>query len=316
MQFWPRKKAKRSYARVRSWINPQKKGMVGFCGYKVGMAHIIATDDIPNSLTQKQTVSIPVTIIECPPIKIASVVFYKKSLDGDRIISEVFAEKFDKELGKKINVPKKPGKKLEEITGFDDIKVKIYTQPKLTGIGAKKPQIFEIALGGTKEDKLTFAKEHLGKEVKIQEVFSPGEQIDIHSVTKGKGNQGPMKRFGISLRNHKSEKSIRNPGSLGGWKSQGKVMFRVSHAGQTGYHLRTEYNKWVLKIGEDGKEVNPKGGFQNYGLVKGSYMILKGSIGGSRKRLITFAKAMRPNSKVPNKPLEITKVSTTENSNP
>ena len=48
MQFWPRKRARRSYARVKAWANSDKPKLLGFAGYKVGMTHIIATDSLDN----------------------------------------------------------------------------------------------------------------------------------------------------------------------------------------------------------------------------------------------------------------------------
>src|SRR3989344_954150 len=98
--------------------------------------------------------------------------------------------------------------------------VVVYTQPKLTGIGKKRPEIFEIALGGSIKDKFEYAKQNIGKEIKITDIFKEGELVDIHGVSKGKGTQGPVKRFGISIRSHKAEKTKRGPGSLGGWRGQ------------------------------------------------------------------------------------------------
>ena len=140
---------------------------------------------------------------------------------------------------------------------------------------------------------MAFAKEKLGKEITVSDVFKEGQQVDIHAITTGKGTQGPMRRFGIALRHHKSEKSRRNPGSLGAWRGQGHIMWRVAHAGKMGYHLRTEYNKQVLKIGSKPEEINVKGGFIQYGNVKNTYVLLKGSVGGTQKRLIRFNEAMR-----------------------
>lgn len=309
MQFWPRKRARRIYPRVRSWIQLDKAQILGFAGYKVGMAHVKATDNRPNSMTKKQVVSIPVTVIECPPVKIVSAVFYQHFSTGSRMVSEIFADKFDKELSRSLPV-KKPKHNLGSLPAFDDITLKVYTQPRLTGIGQKKPAVFEIALGGKKEEKLAFVKEHLGKEVKIQDVFASGEQVDIHSVTKGKGYQGPVKRFGVNIRQHKAEKTKRGPGSLGGWRAQGKVMYRVAHAGQMGYHTRTEFNKQVLKIADDAAKVNPDGGFQSYGVVKNTYILIKGSVGGARKRLIRLTKATRPNKKYIKDSYQVTGIST------
>jgi len=51
MQFWPRVKAKRAYARIRRW-NDSTKGVLGFAGYKVGMTHLMITDNKATSKTK------------------------------------------------------------------------------------------------------------------------------------------------------------------------------------------------------------------------------------------------------------------------
>jgi large subunit ribosomal protein L3 len=298
LQFWPRKRSKKQYANVKTWATSAEAIPLGFAGYKVGMAHIIFNDTRKTALTKGMEVSLPTTIIECPPLKTASIRFYKKTNSGSKIISEVFADKLDKELARKISIPKNVKKKIEDIKDFDDIVLLVYTQPKLTSIGKKKPELFEIALGGKKEDKLKYAKENLGKEISVNDVLKQGQQIDIHAVTKGKGFQGPVKRFGMGLKSHKSEKSRRQPGSLGGWTSQGHVMWRIPHAGQMGYHKRTEYNKLLIQIGNKPDEINPKGGFTSYGLIKNDYILVKGSIIGPKKRIIRLNHALRPNKKL------------------
>ena len=298
MQFWPRKRAKRHYARVRAWANVKETKPLGFAGYKVGMTHIFYTDNTPNSMTKGEDIPCPVTVIECPALKVASIVFYKQDTFGLSAVSQILADKIDKELGRKLSLPKKPGKKIEDIKDFDDVRLLVYTQPKLTNTGRKKPEIFEIALGGKKDEKLAYAKEKLGKEISISDVFKEGEQIDVHGITKGKGFQGPVKRFGVKIRSHKAEKTKRGPGSLGGWKGQGGIMYRVAHAGTMGYHTRTDYNKWLLKISNKADGINPKGGFKRYGVVKSDYALIKGSIFGPPHRIVRLNLATRPNKKI------------------
>lgn len=296
LQFWPRKRAKGTSARVRSWIDSKDAKLLGFAGYKVGMTHLIITDNRKTSTTKDMEVVCPATIIECPPLKIASIRFYKKNFTGLSVVSEKLADNLDKELSRKISLPKKKSEKKD--VDFNFIRLLVYTQPKLTGIGKKKPEIFEMGIGGNKEDQLKYAEEKLGKEITINEVFKEGQQLDIHAITKAKGVQGPVKRFGVRIRNHKSEKSIRNPGSLGGWIQQGHTMWRQAKAGKMGYHTRTEYNKWLVSI-KDGKDLNPKSGFHQYGVAKNTCIVVRGSIAGSSKRLIRFNEPTRPSKKIP-----------------
>ncbi len=296
MQFWPRVRAKREYARLRTPTLQKDAKIVTFPGYKVGMTHVSLIDNKKNSPTKGSELSWPVTVIECPPIKVMGIRFYKIAYEGRQVICDVYADKLDKELTRRTTLQKTHKEMPEE---FDDLKLIVHTYPKETSIGKKSPEIFEITLGGKKEQKLAYAKEHFGKEVKLQDVFKEGIQVDVHGVTKGKGFQGPVKRFGIAIRSHKSEKAIRNPGSLGGWRGQGHVMYRVAHAGKMGYHLRTELNKQIIKISDKTEEINAKGGFKQYGLVNNTYILLKGSVMGPSKRMIIFTESKRPRKNVP-----------------
>ena len=299
MQFWPRVRAMYNYARIRNWPTSKEIKPLGFAGYKVGMTHLLITDNRAHSLTKGTEIFCPITIVECPPLKTISIRFYKNTQNGSKLVSELFADSLDKELERKITSQTKKGK---ESTNFDFVRFLCYTQPKLTGIGKKKPEMFEVAIGGNKEQQLDYAKEKLGKEISVNDVFKEGQQLDAHSLTTGKGFQGPIRRFGVQLRHHKSEKSRRNPGSLGPWKSQGHVMWRTAHAGKMGYHLRTEYNKWLVKIGNKSDEINVKGGFVDYGIVKNTFILVKGSIAGIQKRLIRFTDSIRPKNNIPEAP--------------
>ena len=306
MQFWPRVRSRYIHPRVRNWPKSKESKLLGFAGYKVGMTHMMITDNNPNSLTKGTDIFCPTTVVECPPIKTSSIIFYKNTNDGPKIVSELFADSLDKEMERNITIPKKKGKKPAD---FDFVRLFCYTQPKLTGIGKKKPDTFEISVGGSKEQQLTYAEEKLGKEITVSEVFKEGQLLDAHYITTGKGFQGPVRRFGVSLRHHKSEKSRRNPGSLGAWRAQGHIMWRTAHAGKMGYHLRSEYNKLILKIGNKADEINVKGGFLNYGFVKNTYLLVKGSLGGPQKRLVRFTDPVRQ-KKVMKEVPQITYVST------
>ena len=289
LQFWPRKRAKREIPRIKAWSKLAGTKILGFAGYKVGMAHIIMKDT-STKVTKGMNISAPVTIIECPPLKILSLRFYKNSPYGLKLISELPSKNLNKELARKIKLPKKQSEKKE--SEFDELRLQVYTQPKLTHIGKKKPEIFEIALSGSKEEQLSIAKQFLDKEIKLADVFKEGELVDIHAVTKGKGFQGTTKRFGTRLRQHKSEKVKRGVGSLGPWHS--RSIWAVPHPGKMGYHKRLDYNKLILKIDSNPANINPKQGFHKYGFVKNDYLLLKGSVPGPTKRVIRLAESIRP----------------------
>ncbi len=294
MQFWPRVRAKRQLATVRSWTKTSKDPILGFIGYKAGMTHIMAINTRKTSTSKGEEIAIPVTIIECPPLRIAGVRLYKKKYLNKQPSKDILF-KLDKSLSRTINMPKKVHdmKELEDTQDVIDVKLLVYTQPELAGVSKKRPELMELALNGTVDDKIKYVKENHDKEILINNVFKEGDFFDAHSVTKGKGYQGSIKRFGVALKVHKTEKGVRRVGTLGAWSGQGHTLYRVPHPGQMGYHLRTEYNKQIYKISNKPEEVNPKGAFLKYGNVKSTYILVAGSIAGARKRAIVMAKPMR-----------------------
>ncbi len=300
MQFWPRVRARRSFARVRTWQKAKDAVLLGFAGYKAGMSQAIITDNRPTSLTKGEDIVVPVTIIECPPLRVVGLRCYKKDVYGSRPAAEVWAAKQDKYVSRTITVPKKDtSSTLDSLrpSDFSSVRLVVHTQPSRTGVGKKRPEVFEIGIGGSVEDQLSLAKKRFGAEIMIADVFKEGDFVDTHVITKGKGTQGPVKRFGVAIRQAKSEKTKRGPGSLGGWRAQGHTMYRVAHAGKMGFHQRCEHNTQLLKIDDDTAKVNAKGGFVRYGDVKGTYVLFRGSIGGPKKRLVQFTKPRRPDLK-------------------
>ena len=120
--------------------------------------------------------------------------------------------------------------------------------------------------GGTMDDRMDYAKGILGKDITIADFAKDGAMIDVAAITKGKGFQGATKRWGLKLMSHKNSKHRRMVGNLAP-KRPGYVRTTVPQSGQMGYHQRTEVNKLILKIGENGEEINPKGGFLHYGNI-------------------------------------------------
>jgi len=274
MQFWPRKRTRHTLVRVRFWVPENKTKPLGFIAYKAGMTHVLINDNRPKSLTKNETIAMPVTIIECPPMTVMGAVFYHKDQSGLKKFALVLASQLSKHLAKRIQLPKKAVKTFDQVGEFEELRLLVHSNPEaISTTGVKKPKILEIALGGAKAEKLNFAKSFLGKELKINDVFSAGETVDVKAVTKGKGFQGTVKRFGATIRQHKAEKTKRGIGSLGSWTPK-RVDYRVPQSGKMGYHQRTEFNKQIFRIGNDGKDVCPPGGITKYGFVNNQYIFM------------------------------------------
>jgi len=305
LQFWPRKRARKVLPSVNWKPLEEKKdekeggriGLLGFIGYKVGMLSAIVKDLTPDSMTRNKKIVLPATVIECPAMKVLAIRFYK----DDKVANDILAQGLEKYLQRKVRLPKKEQKvKIEDIANklneYSNIRLIVYTLVKRTGI-KKVPDIIEIGLRGTLQEKFDSAKNLLGKEIKIEDIFAKGQLTDVHGITKGKGIVGPVKRFGISLKQHKTEKGVRRPGSLGPWTPK-KVSFRAPMAGQLGFFTRTTYNNKILEINRiSEKNINPSSGFAHYGTIKTSYAIIKGSVQGARKNPLILTYPLRARKK-------------------
>jgi len=314
MAFWPRVRASRIYPKIRSWPKINEVIPVAFAGYKVGMTHAIIIENRKNSHLYGKEVQIPLTIIEVPPIKVLGLRIYKKTMDGLKTVTEIISKEFDGKVLRKVKTLK-PSKEEnidnEKLEKSSMVKLIVHTQPWLAGIGKKKPEIFEIPVGGSDIIKqYEYAKNLLGKEINIKEVFREGELVDTISITKGKGFQGVIKRFGVKIlpRPYKTDKKARAVQSKGAWGMR-RIFPTTPFPGQMGFHRRTEYNKLIIKISDNPNEINPKSGWVRYGLVRSSWIAIKGSVGGPKKRLIILRKAIRPNPKIPNEPPKVLYIS-------
>ncbi|MFW9818813.1 MAG: 50S ribosomal protein L3 [Candidatus Thorarchaeota archaeon] len=304
LAFLPRKRAVQIKGRVRNWLDSLDEiNFLGFAGFKAGMTHITYIEDQKNSPYYGKELMKPVTIIEVPPLILIGIRVYNADEYGKYIIGELYTTEFNNFLGRKINIPniektEQKDKKKEILKGINEtseIRGIFQTQPYKTSIPRKKPDIIEIKINslGQPKDQFNFVYKNLGKEIKARDVLTEGELVDVIAVTKGKGFQGPVKRFGIKILTRKNNKIKRAVACIGPWHPA-RVLYTVPRAGQLGYHQRTEYHKRIMQIGENEEEINPKGGFIRYGKIRGDYILILGSIPGPKKRLIRIRKTIRP----------------------
>ncbi len=314
LAYLPRHRAKKPVARIRYWpqITSETPRLLGFTGYKAGMTYVFTIEDRKRSPNFGKEVMRAATVIETPPLLICGIRTYAKTPYGLEHLTEAWMKDPPAELERALVLPENfyTEQMLQKITDHLDntaiIRVIAATQPKQASIAKKKPDITEIQIGGaTIPQQLEYAKQLLGKTVTPEEIFKNGQYIDIAAVTTGKGFQGPVKRWGVTKLQHKGRKTKRGIATLGPWNPH-HVMYSVARAGQMGYHQRIEYNKRILKIGKDGKEVTVKGGYTRYGAIKGSYIIIEGSVPGTEKRTIRLRYAARPPKEAPEEPPQIT----------
>jgi len=316
LAYLPRGRASRPFGRVRYWPEVEKGPvMLGFAGYKAGMSYVFLVEDKPGSPNFGKEVAYPVTLIDAPPLYLGALRAYAKDENGLKTLTEAWASPLPKDFERVIGAPEEPKpeeslKKIEEnLDGIVEFRVLTATQPRLAGVPKKKPELMEIKIGGgSTKEQFEYVKGLLGKTVSVEEVFKDGQLVDVISVTKGKGFQGPVKRWGVRILQDKGRKTKRGVATLGPW-GPGRVLYTVPRAGQMGYHQRTEFNKRILKVGQDGNEVTPKGGFLRYGTVRNTYIMLSGSVPGAAKRLVRLRYSARSPKRTRENPPQITYVS-------
>ena len=310
LAYSPRGRAKSMEARIRGWpqINSDEPRLLAHAGYKAGCVQLVSIDDREHTPSHgKQLVTLG-TVIATPPITIVGIRGYSSDPNGRHAEFDSFAKDLPKNVqnilkikteGTSVDEAEKKLKKINEIFAI------VTTTPLDVNLEMKKPYIFEVKVeGGDIPKQFTFTKDLLGKSVKVDEVFESGTYVDTAAITKGKGWQGVIYRWGAKRKQHKSRKTVREIGSLGPISPQ-NVMYTVPRAGQTGFHQRIECDKRIMIMSNTEKEefkINPDGGFKHFGNVNGDFIIVKGSIPGTYRRLIKLRKQIRNEPKKVVKP--------------
>lgn len=300
--FRPRGRAKSLEARVRTWplFAGEKNSLLGFAGFKAGCIHVLTVDDREKTPNFGKQLLNSATVIVTPPIKIFGIRGYKRDVYGEHAIFDVYAKDVPKDLSRKFE----PGSteqgftKAESLLGdASGVVAVVAVSPNSVGLAQKVPFVYEVPVSGRDaKSQYDFVKGILGKEVRVTDVFQVGQPIDVFGITRGKGIEGPITRFGVKRKQHKSRKSVRAVGTLGPI-SPAVVMYTVARQGQMGFHQRTEYNKRILIISNTEKDkqnlINPLGGYKHFGLVTGDYLIVRGSVPGVPKRLVKMRQPIR-----------------------
>lgn len=303
LAYFPRGRAKSFESRIRTWpnIDSEKPVLLGLAGFKAANIHVITIDDREKTPNFGKPLFNSSTIISTPPVKIIGFRGYEKTPYGFRSAFDVFTSELPNEMTRKIRgkqvslelAMNKAEQKLEQISILMAIAAVI---PRDVGLSQKKPFVFEIGVGGSNiETQFNYLKELLGKEIKFRDLFQVGSYVDVSAITKGKGIEGPVTRWGVKKKQHKSRKTVRAVGTLGPI-SPANIMYTVPRAGQRGLHQRLEHNKKILIVGnteEKEQKFTHVHGFDHFGLVKGDYVIIKGSVPGAMKRLIKIRYPIR-----------------------
>ena len=301
LAYLPRGRAKSMEARIRAWPSPVSKEphMLAHVGFKAGCIQVVSIDDREKTPNHgKQLVSLG-TVLVTPPVTIVGLRGYSKDANGLHATFDVYAKDMPKDIAKHISL-KNNGDAAESakkrLGNIHSIFAIVAISPSDAGLEQKKPYIFETPInGGDIAKQFDYVHEMLGRHIRISDVFETGQEVDTAAITKGKGWQSVITRYGAKRKQHKSRKTVREIGSLGPISPQ-YVMYTVPRAGQMGFHQRIEYNKRILAMdSSEGNEskINPAGGYKHFGFVKGDYVILKGSVPGTYRRMIKMRTQIR-----------------------
>ncbi len=279
LAYRPRGRADSWIPRVRNWpkVASDKPTMLGFPAFKAGTVHAITVDDrakTPNFGKPLFNVS---SVLSLPELEVKGVRIYGK-VNGAEVA-----------LGEGKAMP--TGVPLERVVR---VSAMVSVVPADVGLSQKQPITFELGVGGGDvKSQVDYATGLVGKKVKFAELFKAGMYVDVLGVTKGKGVEGPITRFGVKRKQHKSRKSVRAVGVIGPWHPAA-VMYTIARAGQMGFHQRTETGRRILLLG-NGKEkpVTPAGGFLHFGVVNGDYAILRGTVPGPARRFVMVRMPVR-----------------------
>jgi len=141
------------------------------------------------------------------------------------------------------------------------------------GYGSKKPkQVTKAELGHFAAQKVPIKRGLVEFRVSEDAVlpvgtaitaghFAPGQYLDVQGVTKGKGFQGPMKRWGFSGQpaSHGNTKKHRAHGSIGQCQDPGRVFKGKKMAGRMGGRNRTVQSVYVYKVDTERNLIYVKG---------------------------------------------------------
>mmetsp|Transcript_32271 Transcript_32271/g.96100 ORF Transcript_32271/g.96100 Transcript_32271/m.96100 type:complete len:415 (-) Transcript_32271:121-1365(-) len=332
--FLPRKRTKHHHGKIKSFPKDDQSKpphLTAFMSYKAGMTHIVRDVDKPGSKLHKKEVAEGVTIVEAPPMVVVGFVGYIETPRGLRALTSVWAGHLSEECKRRFyknwhkckkkaftKYQKRWSEASKEGTPMKAeierakkycqvIRAVCHTQIGKVKIGQKKAHIKEIQVnGGNTEQKVDFVMGLLEQEVKVADVFSQDEMIDIIGVSKGHGTKGVVTRWGVTRLPRKTHRGLRKVACIGSWHPA-RVQFQVPRSGQKGYGHRTEINKKIYRIGKavrddpygartdadlTEKGITPMGGFMHYGIITQDWVMLKGTVMGPKKRIITLRKSL------------------------
>jgi large subunit ribosomal protein L3 len=248
--------------------------MLGFPAFKAGTVHVITVDDRAKTPNFGKPLYNMSSVLAAPEAEVVGLRVYAHENGQDMTLADL-------KKGSETTSEKLPLEKASKVAAL------VSCIPRDVGLSQKKPVVMEVGVsGGGLKEQADYVFGLLGKKVKVGDVFKPGMYVDVLGITKGKGVEGPITRFGVKRKQHKSRKTVRAVGVIGPWHPAA-VQYTIARMGQMGFHQRTETGKRVLLVGSASESpITPAGGFQHFGEVKGDYAVIRGSVPGPARRFV------------------------------
>jgi len=282
LAYRPRGRAKSLIPRIRNWprIEGDKPTILGYPAFKAGTIHTITVDDRAKTPNFGKPLFNMSSVLSIPEAEVVGLRLYSHEDGRDNPIADV------KAAGQTSD--KLPLERTKRVAAV------VSTVPHDVGLSQKQAIVMEVGVsGGDTKSQADYVLGLMGKKVKFTDVFKAGMYVDVLGISKGKGFEGPVTRFGVKRKQHKSRKSVRAVGVIGPWHPAA-VMYTVARAGQMGFHQRTETGKRILlATNATERPITPAGGFPHFGQVKGDYAILKGSVPGPARRFVMMRLRIR-----------------------
>lgn len=184
------------------------------------------------------------------------------------------------------------GKRTLEKDGYDAL---------ILGLGERKPKRASKALKVAAEKAGTKLAQNIrelrgtaeyvagfeiGQELKVEEIFTEGQKVDVQSRSKGSGFTGVMKRHNFSgaKASHGAHEWTRHGGSIGTTTTPGRVKPGQKMAGQHGNKTVSVLNQKIAKI-----------------IPEKQLILIEGSVPGSKQAVVRVQGAVKKMGGKPNK---------------
>jgi large subunit ribosomal protein L3e len=336
--YMPKRRTKHTKGTIRAFPKDDKNKPVhltAFMGYKAGMTHVVRYfEKKEGKKTIKRDIVEPCTIIETPPMKVVGMVGYIDTPRGLRALTTVWAQNlpqgvirrfyknyycskkrafanYAKKYDEKADSKKHVNRDIQRIRKYCCVvRAVCATQIEKCKLRQRKAHVMEVQVnGGTVSQKVDWTVSKFENEISVGEVFQNNDMCDTIAITRGKGTQGVIKRFGVSRLPCKTRRGNRKVACIGAWHPSA-VKWTVARAGNLGYYHRTQINNKIYRVGAGAvrgitnnastetdphiKNITPIGGFPHYGVVNEDFVMIRGCVAGPKKRQITLRKSLIP----------------------